>query len=172
MVRSSILVLALAGAVGCASAPDDVDSSGSAVKGGRGRAPQPSSQIEYVEGSPTVVPGNPQSCAEVVEYGAGLDALKVEPVKSGTYADGDFSVTLDAQEKNFSFTSTLPVSLVIVKGGPAAHVYELGGATSGENLVAPNGLGLSHLIFCWGGEGQHPPFEEQPPNEELPSQIK
>lgn len=86
--------------------------------------------------APTFIAGNP-SC---------VGGTKIEPVVDGTFGP----ITIDVTDKSLSFTSTVTVFQVIVKGGPAANLYDysaLGGVTSDTNLVAPNGKGLSHLCF-------------------------
>jgi hypothetical protein len=125
--------------------------------GGSGGAP------EQVEGEPRVVEGNPSSCAAVIPEAADLLTFKVDPADSGIYTSGDgtLTVTIDASEKTFSFTSDVPLEWVIVKGGPGANIYSFSPpVTSAEGLVAPNGKGLSHLDFCYpqpgGGEGGSP----------------
>jgi hypothetical protein len=92
--------------------------------------------------TPTFVGGNP-SCA---------DGTKLEPVASGTYAVPGGTVTLTVNDKSFDFTSTVLVTSVLVKGGPAANLYTYPapGVTSDTDLVAPNGRGLSHLCFFTG----------------------
>jgi hypothetical protein len=88
---------------------------------------------------PALIAGNP-SCA---------GGTKIEPVTSGTYAVPGGTVTITANEKSFSFTSTVLVTSVLVKGGPAANLYTYPapGVTGDSGLVAPNGRGLSHLCF-------------------------
>ena len=89
--------------------------------------------------TPTTIAGNP-SCA---------GGTKIDPVASGTYAVEGGSVTITVSDKSFSFTSTVLVTSVLVKGGPAANLYTYvaPGVTSDTDLVAPNGRGLSHLCF-------------------------
>jgi hypothetical protein len=90
--------------------------------------------------SPAFIPGNP-SCA---------GGTKIEPVVDGTFAVPGGTVTLDVTDKSFNFTSSgVTVFEVLVKGGPAAYLYDYGltGVTSDTDLVAPNGRGLSHLCF-------------------------
>ena len=116
-----------------------------------------------IEGEPRAVEGNPSSCAAVIPGAAELLTFKVDPADSGIYtsSDGSLTVTIDASEKTFSFTSDVPLEWVIVKGGPGANIYSFSPpVTSAEGLVAPNGKGLSHLDFCYpppgGGEGGSP----------------
>ena len=92
--------------------------------------------------TPTTIAGNP-SCQ---------GGTKIEPVTSGTYSVEGGTVTITASEKSFSFTSTVLVTSVLVKGGPAANLYTYPapGVTADSNLVAPDGKGLSHLCFFTG----------------------
>ena len=108
--------------------------------------------------------GNP-SCSNV-DTASGLRQLKVEPVRSGTYSDGTFSVKLTVSDQTVSFTTTGSegVDAVIVKGGTGANIYrytpEVG---SGGPLTTPtnpnNGqpYGLSHVSFCYDVGGGTPP---------------
>jgi hypothetical protein len=99
---------------------------------------------------PLFIAGNP-SCA---------GGTKIEPVADGTFAVPGGTITLDVTEKSLAFTSTVTVFQVLVKGGPAANLYDyagLGGVTSDTGLVAPNGRGLSHLCFFTDAEKPPPP---------------
>lgn len=123
------------------------------AKGGTPNTAQPAS-------NPRAVEGNPSSCAAVIPEADGLLTYKVDPAKSGTYTsrDGGVTVSIDASEKTFSFTSDVPLAWVIVKGGPGANIYAFQPPVmAAEGLVAPNGKGLSHLDFCYpppgGGTG-------------------
>lgn len=50
----------------------------------------------------------------------------------------------------FDWTSTKPVSAVIVKGGPDANVYFYQSGSLGQNgLQTPTGLAISHVTFCY-----------------------
>jgi hypothetical protein len=120
-----------------------------------------SSPAAVIDGEPRFVEGNPASCASVIPEAADLLTFKVDPAKSGTYtsADGALTVSIDAAEKTFSFTSDEPLQWVVVKGGPGANVYAFSPpVASADGLVAPDGKGLSHLDFCYpppgnGGSG-------------------
>jgi hypothetical protein len=103
--------------------------------------------------APVVMPGNP-SCPE------GTLELKIEPVESGTF-DG---ITIIVDNSSFSFTSTVPVTTVIVKGGPNANVYTYPLGTFGDTgLTAPinpnnnRPYGLSHVSFCTEKKPPPPP---------------
>jgi hypothetical protein len=104
--------------------------------------------------TPTTIAGNP-SCA---------GGTKIEPVADGTFAVPGGSITIDVTDKSFSFTSTVTVFQVIVKGGPNANLYDysgLGGVTSDTGLTAPvhrgSPAGLSHLCFFADSEKPPPP---------------
>jgi hypothetical protein len=143
------------------SANGNGNGSGSApgANSGSGACSVPASGPPVTPRDPTFVEGNPASCADVVPGGGDLLTFKIDPAKSGTYTspDGRVTITIVATEKSFTFTSNVPINWVIVKGGPAANVYEfVTGATSSTALVAPNGKGLSHFDFCYppgGAEG-------------------
>jgi hypothetical protein len=113
-------------------------------------------EVPSGEGNPRIVQGNPSSCAAVITEAAELHTFKVDPAKSGTYtsSDGALTVTIDASEKTFSFTSDIALEWVVVKGGPGANIYSFSPPVySAEGLVAPNGKGLSHLDFCYPPPG-------------------
>ena len=108
--------------------------------------------------TPILVPGNP-TCEEL-GYAYGYKP-QPEPPPSGTYAFPGISkfVTIDSNGTYFSWTSTLGVDAVIVKGGPQANVYQYGPAESfGDGgLVSPvnasgGPAGLSHIDFCYDFE--------------------
>ena len=99
--------------------------------------------------TPTEMTGN-VTCDDL-----GLDTLtKFDPPTSGTKA----GVTITVSQPTFSWSSTVLISAVIVKGGNASNVYDYRptGALSDSGLVAPNNASggpanLSHLEFCVGG---------------------
>ncbi len=101
----------------------------------------------------TRVEGNPD-CEDV--GCTGYDEFKIEDPVSDTY-DG-FTLTV-YPNNTFDWSSAQPVELckLIVKGGPAANVYDYEGATvsSDTGLHAPLNLnnggyyGLSHITFCY-----------------------
>jgi hypothetical protein len=101
--------------------------------------------------APTFVAGNP-SC---------VGGTKIEPVADGTFAVPGGSITIDVTDKSFAFTANdVTVFQVIVKGGPAANLYDyalLGGVASDTGLVAPNDKGLSHLCFFTDEKKPPPP---------------
>jgi hypothetical protein len=118
--------------------------------------PANSPEAPLREGEPRFVEGNPSSCASVIPEAADLLTFKIDPAKSGTYtsADGALTVSIDAAEKTFSFTSDVPLRWVVVKGGPGANVYAFSPPVgSADGLVAPNDKGLSHLDFCYPPPG-------------------
>jgi hypothetical protein len=111
----------------------------------------PTANAALVE--PTLIPGNP-SCE---------GGTKIEPVADGTFAVPGGTITIDVTNGSFSFTASgVTVFQVIVKGGPAANLYNYAtlvppGVTSDSGLVAPNGKGLSHLCFFTDEKKPPPP---------------
>ncbi len=114
--------------------------------------------------SPTVskVDGNPR-CSNV---SSGLHSVKVDPVPQGntSWGNGSLRGTLSVSGRVFNWSSTTPISVVIVKGGPNANIYRYNpAATGGQGLHAPvnpkNGqfYGLSHVDFCTGSTPPPPP---------------
>ena len=94
--------------------------------------------------APLVAAGNPR-----------CDGVKIEAENiqvGATYGP----VTITAYDgKYVSFTSSEPIGLVIVKGGPNANLYDYNPAvTSDSNLHAPYNpnsgkyYGISHVNFC------------------------
>jgi hypothetical protein len=125
--------------------------------------------VENVSAStatPTLVEGNP-TCA-VLGYAHGFkpfegDVGGKEEDPSGTFLlpDGTNSITVtenSAQNGLSSWSSTLPIDAVIVKGSNAANVYEYNPESIGDtNLVTPINpsggyAGLSHVNFCYDYE--------------------
>jgi hypothetical protein len=112
----------------------------------------------------TVIEGNP-TCADA---GAGATLIKIDPVRQGTttFDTGSFKGAIDVDDVTFDWTTATPVSVVIVKGGTAATVYQVSPTTSGSDWHAPinpntgRPYGLSHITFCAGGT---PPATEEPP---------
>lgn len=117
---------------------------------------------------PIVVPGNP-NCNDVPgDDGVRTDliaAVRVEPVESGDFQftgpDGTVrTITLaNVEETSFDWSSTLTMDVVIVKGGPRANVYiyddenePITELLADTGLSAPEGLGLSHVLFCFDPE--------------------
>src|SRR5919199_4401608 len=107
--------------------------------------------------APTVHLGNVNSCADVAPgtHGISIDS----PSGSGTFDDGTLtgSYTVSGDLTAFAWTSdTVPVNVVVVKGGPDANVYDYGtGAAGDAGLVSPhNGGGnvpaISHVLLCYG----------------------
>ncbi len=87
-------------------------------------------------------------------------AYKVDPPTSGTYSldayGNTVTVTFSEDGKYVSFTATLPISAVIVKGGPNANAYIYDPpTTSDSNLRSPDHPNpgqiprISHVTFCW-----------------------
>ena len=107
--------------------------------------------------APTVQLGNVNSCADVAPgtHGITIDS----PSGSGTFNDGTLtgSYAVSGGLTTFAWTSdTVPVNVVVVKGGPDANVYDYGaGALGDEGLVSPDNGGanvpaISHVLLCYG----------------------
>ncbi|MGZ3449419.1 MAG: hypothetical protein ACXVEF_07450 [Polyangiales bacterium] len=106
---------------------------------------------ETTSTDPTVVPGNP-TCGDVFNTALELDVTRL---KDGTYTsdDGLFSVTLDFEGKNVSYTvNTGSLIGVLVKGGPHANLYSKCLST-GTDLTTPAGEDISHVVFCYAAPG-------------------
>ena len=109
---------------------------------------------------PTLVAGNP-NCE-----GSGYTfSTKVEPVASGTYTleEGGNTITLTVKDTSggptFDWSSTLPLDVVIVKGGDNANIYRYDPEATGDTAlhapVNPNNgtyYGLSHVEICYDYE--------------------
>jgi hypothetical protein len=107
--------------------------------------------------NPVLVDDNP-SCGDL----GCIELYKVDPPVSGTYTSGDFTVTVtiyasvaDGEPDTVDWTSNSPVTMVIVKGGDYANVYEYpGGSTGDTGLTAPynensgKNYAVSHVSFC------------------------
>ena len=112
--------------------------------------------------TPVFIAGNP-TCGDA--RSGLLEAIKVEPVQSGTFnftAQGmEHSVTLsNVEEQTFDWTSTLGIDVVLSKGGPAAnaYMYDPPSESFGDtDLVTPNKRGLSHVTFCYDSDPDTPP---------------
>jgi hypothetical protein len=103
-----------------------------------------------------VVPGNP-TCDDL---GLGDFSIKVDPPHSGTYAlDDENSVTVTIDGLMVSWSSTIGIDAVLVKGGPNAALYLYDPeAVSGSGLHAPinpnndTPYDVSHVSFCYDYE--------------------
>ncbi|MBD3288769.1 hypothetical protein GF337_08210, partial [candidate division KSB1 bacterium] len=109
--------------------------------------------------APILEEGNPD-CGDLQYCSCSMSFKpQPEPPPSGTYPypnDPSNSITINSDGTNFSWTSTLPVCCVIVKGGPNANVYVYDPKSYGDNdLHAPtnpnNGrlYEISHIEFCY-----------------------
>jgi uncharacterized repeat protein (TIGR01451 family) len=104
--------------------------------------------------SPTFVPGNPSCTSLGYDFG-----FKVDPPDSGTYTvPGVGTITVDADDIAFDWSSTFGIDAVIVKGGPNANLYVYdppSESTGDSDLQSPNNpannqpYGLSHIEFCY-----------------------
>jgi len=106
--------------------------------------------------------GNPDCASLNLSTGANEFKIDREP-RSGSQT---FSFTVDGTTQmvtvtrtgnSFSFSSTIEISAVIVKGGPGSNVYYYtpftnGGTPDGVDLTTRNngGFGISHISFCYG----------------------
>lgn len=106
---------------------------------------------------PVYVAGNP-TCADLgYDYG-----LRIDPPTSGTYAiDSLHTVTMTTDGVYVTWSSTLGMDAVVVKGGPNAnaYVYEPPAESLGDSGLAspmnPNTgdpFGVSHVDFCYDYE--------------------
>ena len=114
--------------------------------------------------TPTYHAGNVNSCADVAPGTHGIDIQS--PSGSGTFDDGTLagSYTVSGDLTTFAWTSdTVPVNVVVVKGGPDANVYDYGtGALGDAGLVSPYNPGanvpaISHVLLCYGRPVPPPP---------------
>jgi hypothetical protein len=110
--------------------------------------------VEEEEGNPECPAGTTTFTIQAEEF----DDLGVG--ESRTFTQGALSVTITVTDVNdddppepieFTWTSNVPVSQVIVKGGPTANVYTYDPPVTSDNtgLEAPDGKGISHISFCF-----------------------
>src|SRR5919106_1279662 len=110
-------------------------------------------------------PGNPQ-CSDFDL----LELARFDPVPgSGSETQNGVTITITGSNESgeaveFSWTSTTPIDLVIVKGGPTANLYHYDEATADTGLTAPGGKGISHISFCFD-EAQPSPSPSPSPTE-------
>lgn len=124
--------------------------------------------------SPVPAPGGgPNLASGSINYNATCSQLlggtayeiKIDPIRNdGTYTQGPVEYTISSGGKLVSFTSTVPLKGVFVKGGTGGggyfYDYRLpdppGGRASDSNLgVAGYNEGqqqISHISFCWDQE--------------------
>ncbi|MDP3766971.1 MAG: hypothetical protein Q8S13_03060 [Dehalococcoidia bacterium] len=117
------------------------------------------------------MPGN-LTCGEVRHDL--IEAPKIEPVVSGTTSfsvqGATHSVTItNVQDSRFDWSSTIGITVVVVKGGPNANVYTYDAGSLGDTglhaPISPNTgqpYGLSHASLCYGGAAGVPGAGEQP----------
>jgi hypothetical protein len=114
--------------------------------------------------SPTVHSGNVNSCSDI-ETGAHGYELGGQ-AGSGIFGGGTYAITAD--QTTFAWaSSTVPVSFVVVKGGPDANVYVYGGSMGDSGLVSPLNPGgqvpaISHVLLCYGEQTSPPPVDNPP----------
>jgi hypothetical protein len=121
-------------------------------------SPVPSAPISGGGVTPYLIPGKSPSgnrtCAEV---GAAFFnnpsyyKYSSERIDSNNLADLPHGLTFSTDGTFVSFSSTLSIGAVIVKGGRAANVYVYQPQRLGDlGLAAPiNSAGLSNITFCW-----------------------
>jgi len=109
--------------------------------------------------------GGNATCAEV----PGLDGmtsserLEVKGNRLAGTLPAGLSATLSSDKRALSWTSTFPISAVIVKGGTASNLYVYVPARlADEQLVAPPRSGggavdISNVTFCWD---PRPPIDD------------
>lgn len=118
---------------------------------------------------PTVVDGNP-TCADI---NPAWKTVKIDKGTSGSAQNAEIKVTDTVAGGVVSWTSTVPVDAVIVKGGTKANVYGYSPeATSGSGLTPPlnpatgKNYGVSHVDFCYDDGVDQPGRPEQPGGEQ------
>lgn len=100
--------------------------------------------------TPRLVPGNP-TCASL-GYAAGK---RYYPGDTGTVAVGTGTVTWSHDGTYVTWTSTIGLDAVIVKGGNNANVYDYDPESQGDSgLASPENssggpAGVSHIDFCF-----------------------
>jgi hypothetical protein len=97
---------------------------------------------------PTPYDGN-LTCKTLLGNDAAYE-IKVDPAVSGVY--GPLTVTFSDDGRSVSFTSTVEVLGVFVKGGNEGgnfYDYRPNGTLDDDDLVTPTGQQISHVSFCW-----------------------
>ncbi|KUK26861.1 MAG: hypothetical protein XD60_0945 [Acetothermia bacterium 64_32] len=112
--------------------------------------------VSFACGNPIVIPGNPD-CDDLC-YRC-YEEFKLDPPEKGTFSDPDGPLTVTiynavykpkGEMLSFSWSSNIPVSAVIVKGGPWANVYYYCPPATGDSwLHAPGWKGINHITFCY-----------------------
>ncbi|CAN5859239.1 hypothetical protein BH23GEM7_BH23GEM7_22970 [soil metagenome] len=120
------------------------------------------------DGGPSLglISGN-ATCSQLLNKSTAYE-IKIDPPKSGSY--GPITATFTDGGKLLSYTSTVPVVAVFVKGGPTGgylyHTAEGYPKTSDSGMsvngyVPPNTAqhAISHVSFCWNdkSEVENPP---------------
>ncbi|CAN5360072.1 hypothetical protein BH24GEM3_BH24GEM3_22120 [soil metagenome] len=120
------------------------------------------------DGGPSLglISGN-ATCSQLLNKSTAYE-IKIDPPKSGSY--GPITATFTDGGKLLSYTSTVPVVAVFVKGGPTGgylyHTAE-GYPKTSDSGMSVNGYvppataqhGISHVSFCWNdkSEVENPP---------------
>lgn len=107
--------------------------------------------------TPTVIAGNPTCTTLGYSFGFKPNTPS-EADPTGTHAIPGGSITVTKSGDSISWTSTVGIDAVIIKGGPNANLYAYDPPAESfgdTNLVAPinpnNGMpyGFSHVEFCY-----------------------
>ena len=106
--------------------------------------------------SSSVVEGNP-TCGALGDYDFEFRIDEEDP--EGTFTDPDtgIEVTVTIVQDDpmaIDFTSSIPVSAVLLKAGPGGILYTYDPpVTEGSGLVSPKDS-ISHISFCWNEEDE------------------
>lgn len=133
----------------------------------------PSEPISSEETLPVLVdepaPGGNVTCEQLEHaFGFKLDYSEITDTFDGAWPDG---ISVTVSDGTFvAWSSTFPISAVIVKGGPTANVFAYDPASLADSMLAaprnpsPPGnppYALSNLTFCWNAV----PDDEEPHDE-------
>lgn len=107
---------------------------------------------------PQLLEGNISSCAQAGSTGLGI-STNTAPVDGQAYAIGNGTITFTynppGQDKLIDWAATIPIDLVVIKGGPNANGYfYVPPAMADSGLHAPNNdsgspAGVSHAVACY-----------------------
>lgn len=112
--------------------------------------------VPYITDEPG--PGGNVSC-DALGFAHSSDRVDWSDDDGGSF-DASFpdGIEVNTDGTLVRWASTFPIGAVIVKGGPAANIYEYEPQANGDSgLAAPqvasgNPAGLSNLTFCWNPE--------------------
>lgn len=70
--------------------------------------------------------------------------------KDGAYNDGIFTIT-NSTSKSFTYSSTYPICMIIIKAGTGAYIYTVDGddAYNGTITLPKGARAISHVTFCY-----------------------